>query len=125
MITDPIALERRNNDLVEKFNELYEIQRMRYEDVLYELKWEYFFLSERSIKEIIRSSGVKLPYTSVIKVESKAGLTNVLEARNIKMIAYFNELSNVERLRTDDAIHQTAFKFYLKASSVERILLNN
>lgn len=125
MITDPIALERRNNDLADKFNQLYEVDRMRYEDVLYLLKWEYFFLSERSIKEIIRSTGAKMHYASVVNLKSKDGFKNVLDARNHKMIAYFNKLSNEQRLRTDDAIHKTAFKFYLKASSVERILLNN
>ena len=45
--------EKRNKQLVKKFHELYNVKRLRMDDVLKELSEKYFFLHESTIYAII------------------------------------------------------------------------
>lgn len=44
---------KRNRAIVEKFHELYDVKRMRIDDVLEDLQDKYFFLSKDTIYKLI------------------------------------------------------------------------
>ena len=48
-------IEKRNQDIVERFKHWYDIKRLRYEDVIVRLS-EDFYISERRIKDVLRNA---------------------------------------------------------------------
>lgn len=115
-------LKARNKAIVERYVHLYEIKRIRFEDVLYKLKWEYFFMSERKIKEIIRKAGVSIPYVHKINLPHRNDL-QLKEARNNKILDRFSTLSNEKKMRFDDTVtHLANHEFYISKLIVERVI---
>lgn len=116
--------KKRDTKIVERFIYLYDIKRKRFDDTIYVLKWEEFFLKERTLKEIIRKGGVNLPYREQLDLKHPLGIS-LGEARNNKLVERFNYLTNVQRMRLDDAIEQLSKnEFYLRASYAEKIAFN-
>ncbi len=115
---------KRDTKIVERFIYLYDIKRKRFDDTIYVLQWEEFFLKERTLKEILRKRGVKIPFKGYYNFKHPHGLS-LGEARNNKLIERFNHLTNVKRMRLDDAIKQLSKnEFYLRASYAEKIAFN-
>ena len=46
--------KRRDELLVKKFHELYDIKKIRYEKVMEELEWNWFFIDQKTIWALIR-----------------------------------------------------------------------
>ena len=114
-------INKRNNDIVKKHTYLYDVKRKRFDDVIYELQWTYFFLTERTIKEILRRQSVVLPYRNSCN-HTNTGLT-LKEARNNKVLSRFDYLTEVKRMRFDDAIDlMSKAEFYVEPNTIEQII---
>ena len=118
---DVQLIEKRNKKIVEKYIYLYDVKRMRFDDVMFSLQWEHFFLTERTIKEILRDNKVELPYRAQLKQEYK-GLS-LKEARNNKLIKRFDYLFEKQRMRIDDALEFLRNEeFFLQPTTIEQIV---
>ncbi len=118
---DVQLIEKRNKKIVEKYIYLYDVKRMRFDDVMFSLQWEHFFLTERTIKEILRDNKVELPYRAQLKQEYK-GLS-LKEARNNKLIKRFDYLFEKKRMRIDDALEFLRNEeFFLQPTTIEQIV---
>ena len=77
-------LESRNKKLVELFDKLFNEERLRFDDVLQKLKWEYFFIEEDTIIKILKKYGFGLPtYQKLIENEKDNPLINPLPKTKI------------------------------------------
>lgn len=115
---------KRDTKIVERFSYLYDIKRKRFDDTMYILKWEEFFLKERTLKEIIRKGGVNLPYREQLDLKHPLGIS-LSQARNNKLVERFKLLTDKKRMRTDDAIEQLSkHEFYLRSTYTESIAFN-
>jgi hypothetical protein len=114
-------IRKRDTKIVERFSYLYDIKRKRFDDTIKQLKWEEFFLKERTLKSIIRKGGVDLPYREQLDLKHPLGIS-LTEARNNKLVERFTYLTNVKRMRIDDVILQLSKnEFYLREVYAERI----
>jgi len=112
---------KRDTRIVERFVYLYEVKRKRFDDTIYALKWEEFFLKERTLKQIIRKGGINLPYREQLDLKHELGIS-LGQARNNKLVERFNHLTNDKRMRIDDAIDLLGQnEFYLRSNYIEKI----
>ena len=120
--SDKELLKHRDKLIVEKYVKLYDIKRKRFDDVMYSLKWEYFFISEDTIKRILRGANIDLPYWHQLNQSHKNGL-ELKQVRNNKAVTRFDELCNKEKWRLDDAInHLCREEFFISPIHFERIV---
>lgn len=120
---DILILEKRKVAIVKEFNKLYNKKRIRYDHVLYLLRWEYFFLFEKQLHKILRSAGANIPsgYFKVKNTHFKDGLT-ALDCRNIKLRKRFKELTEEKQIRIDDTVEVLRNEFFISASTINHIL---
>ncbi len=115
-------LEKRNKKIVETYTHLYDVKRKRFDDVMTELQWSYFFLEERTIKQILRDNNVDLPRRPLC-VKKKEGIS-LMQARNNKLIKRFEYLTEEKRQRIDDALNTLSNEeFYLLPRTTELIVM--
>lgn len=121
--TSDIALrEKRDRDIVERFNHYYHVKRFRYDYVLEILKWEYFFVSESFLQKTIRKMGCDAPKVfKVTNSETMNGMTP-FQARNKKMRDRFKQLFSEKQMRMDDALSLLSREFYLPKETIDQIL---
>jgi len=119
--SDKTLLELRDRNIVEKFNQLYNLKRLRYDHVLYTMKWNFFFIDERRIRKILKKAKIKQPWRSVANSTQRAGKT-VIEARNERLHLRFKELFDEKQMRMDDALELLRKEFYLIPETIEAIL---
>lgn len=121
--SDKALRDLRDKDIVEKFNHLYNLKRLRYDHVLFSMKWETFFIEEKLIRKILKRSKVEQPHRDPFNSKSHKGKT-LLESRNQKVHDRFEVLFNTSGVRVDDCISKLTKEFYLNPRTLEAILRN-
>jgi hypothetical protein len=114
--------DKRDRDIVDKFNELYNIKRLRYDYVLYLLKWNHFYVNEKHIHKTLRKMGATAPKGYIISNSIHHEGKSCLEARNAALKARFQELYDQKQMRIDDAVRVLSKEFYLNEKTVDQVL---
>lgn len=119
---DKQLLLKRDRKIKTTFNQLFNKKRLRIDDVIFQLKWEHFFLSEQTIKRVLKEKGMKHPPVSNEFKPHPEGLS-LVEARNKSLEARFNHLFNEKRLRWDDVIETLSSKeYFVKKATIEKLI---
>lgn len=114
--------DKRDRDIVDKFNELYNIKRWRYDYVLFLLKWEYFYVNEKHLHRTLKRMGATVPKGYVIINSTQHDGKSCLETRNTALKARFQELYDQKQMRIDDAVRVLSKEFYLNEKTVDQVL---
>ena len=119
--TNKALLAQRNKQIVEKFHHYYNVKRLRYDDVLFKLKWDHFYLSETFIHRVLRSYRTNAPKVRVVDSKRYNNKT-VFEHRNEAVKIRFNELHEVKRIRLEDSAEALKKEFFIEIDTLNKIL---
>lgn len=122
--TDIVLRNKRDRDVVDRFNYYYNVKRFRYDYVLYLMKWNHFYLNERRLHKILKQQGIKVPPLSDSFKNStvnEVGLDK-FQARNEALRKRFEDLYIKDQLRIDDTTEILRKEFYINERTIDAIL---